>query len=359
MTELADQIAEYIRTHGPINVAQFMTLALSEKTHGYYRDRDPLGVEGDFTTAPEISQIFGEMIGACLAQTWLEMGAPSPVNLVEFGPGRGTLMADALRATKRISGWHDAIDLHIIETNPRLAEIQSKHLADYRPQFHKTFADVPARPPILGIANEFLDCLPIHQFVRTERGWQERLIALDGDQLTFALDPRTVAIEEGANLPIRSVLETAPARLAAISEVGERLVAQTGACLFIDYGFAGDYAGDTLQAVRRHCKTSPLSHLGDADITSLVDFAALADAAIATSCEVFGPIAQREFLSRLGATQRFDALTRTATPAQRETLASGLARLLDPAQMGERFHVLGIASGTKLAGFPQQPGDKA
>lgn len=334
-----------------------MTLALADRQEGYYRHTQPLGTRGDFTTAPEISQIFGELIGAALAQSWLSLGRPVPFNLVELGPGRGTLMADALRATRAVPGWLDGMELHLVESNIALRQQQDLKLATHRPHFYDTIEALPTNRPQLIVANEFFDCLPIHQFVRTERGWQERLIDIDQQgQFMFRLDHRSLTLKGIEAMAIGQVIETSPTREALTAQLAERIAATNGLLLIIDYGSLMDEHGDTFQAVRNHQPSNPLVDVGLSDLTSHVQFNPLKSAAIKAGCGVFGPISQHEFLNRLGAAQRYEGLSETASASQREILASGLARVIDPAGMGTLFKVMALTNLPEVPGFLPQEG---
>ena len=284
MTPLTRILGTRIKLGGPITIAEYMAEALGHPEHGYYRRRDPLGAAGDFTTAPEIGQAFGELLGLWCADCWEQMGRPRPVRLVELGPGRGTLMADALRAATVMPGFRQAIDLHLVETSPTLRARQRQALGDAAPAWHDRFETVPAGPMLL-IANEFFDALPVHQFQATAAGWRERLVALEagGDgfrpALASAPSPAAALIApnlDPAGLPPGSVVEVAPAGIALAGAIGARLTADGGATVIIDYGHAASAAGDTLQAVRGHRRHPVLAEPGAADLTAHVDFAALA-----------------------------------------------------------------------------------
>lgn len=359
MTQLADRLKRLVAESGPLTVANFMALALGHPTEGYYPGRDPLGAEGDFVTAPEVSQLFGELVGLALAQHWLDMGSPSPVLLVELGPGRGTLMADALRAGRVAPGFAEAVRVHLVETSPVLRRVQMERLQHVGPIWHDRLADVPTDAPMLLVANEFLDALPIRQFVRLADVWRERVIGLDADEaLAFGLDARPMSIDApapwaGGGWGQGVVVEFGPAREAAADEIATRLMAQGGLGLVIDYGDAGRFTvGDSLQAVRRHKKVDPLAHPGQSDLTAHVALGGVATAASATGATVWGPLPQGTFLERLGIHQRVERLARTATPEQLTALASGFDRLVATEQMGELFKVIAIAG----APLPVPPG---
>jgi SAM-dependent MidA family methyltransferase len=343
---LAQELAELIRQDGPIGISRYMALCLGHPGHGYYMKQDPFGADGDFTTAPEISQIFGELIGIWAASVWQAMGAPASIRLVELGPGRGTLMQDMLRAARALPGFRDALSVHLVETSPVLRERQKETLAasGMEPRWHDRIEQALEGPAII-VANEFLDALPLDQFIRTPEGWRERLVGLDGDSgLAFGL-----AAEADSSLsiaaPAGSVLEQPAAALETVALVARHVATQGGAGLFIDYGPAHSGFGDTLQALKRHAFVDILAEPGDADLTVHVDFARMAQAGLAAGAAAHGAVTQRDFLLALGLQQRFEALSRRATPEQAQTLASGVQRLIEtgPTAMGELFKVLAIA----------------
>lgn len=335
-------------------VERYMALCLSHPVHGYYATRDPLGAAGDFTTAPEISQIFGELIGLWAAAVWDGMGRPSPLRLIELGPGRGTLLADALRAGRALPGFLDAVRLHLVETSPVLQGKQRETLrgSPVPVSWHADLGEAPDGACVV-IANEFFDALPIRQYVRTERGWCERLVGLHDDRLAFGLaaEPDRAVT---APAPIGTVLEAPAAGVALMTSLADRLVAQGGAALVIDYGGAG--RGDTLQAVKGHRFADPLAEPGEADLTAHVDFRALGEAARRRGAGVHGPVTQGGFLRSLGIEARAAALKRRATPTQAAAIDSALQRLAgDRAEdMGDLFKamaVTGPAAGPP-PGFP-------
>lgn len=346
MNALTGLLRRRIALQGPITVAQFMAEALNHPKHGYYATRDPLGVDGDFITAPEVSQIFGELIGLWCAVVWQTMGSPHSFNLVELGPGRGTLMADALRATRAVPGFRNAASLHLIETNPVLRSRQKVAVANAAlsrgPTWHDDLAGVPDGPMIL-VANEFLDVLPVRQFQKTENGWSERLVNVteDGDALCFMLGPphaRPALLDESLwDAPLGSVAEVAPASLSLAHEVGTRVNVTGGAALFIDYGYAPSRTGETLQAVRAHAYHPVLETPGEADLTTHVDFAAFLRSATQAGAQVFGPVEQGLFLQRLGLDSRAEMLRTKATPEQATMIETSVKRLSNPDQMGTLF----------------------
>ena len=356
-TELGRLIAHRIALTGPISIADFMAEALGHPRLGYYRHALPLGAPGDFTTAPEISQMFGELLGAWLADRWLAMASPAPVRVVELGPGRGTLMADALRATRGVPGFHAALDLHLVETNAPLREAQRAALNGFAPTWHERLDDVPAGPLLL-IANEFFDALPVRQFHRTAEGWRERMVGLAADgTLRLALAPGPTPF--AAALP-----EAAPGAETELSEAGRALAAALGMrlgrdggwALIVDYGYDQSGLGSSLQAVRGHRGADILDRPGETDLSTHVDFAALA---AASGVRSFGPVGQGDFLCRLGIAERAGTLKRHASPEQVRAIDAALARLIAPDQMGTLFRVLALGDdrSAQPAGFSDTPSD--
>ncbi len=343
---LESRIAALIRASGPMTVAQFMALALGEPERGYYNRKDPFGTKGDFTTAPEISQMFGEMIGAWLAASWQQMGEPKGVALVELGPGRGTLMRDALRASRRVTGFHNAISVHMVEMSPVLSAIQQKTLEKeaLSIRWHQTIATLP-ESPLLVVANEFFDALPIHQMVKTPEGWREKMVALDEKgALVFALSslptlatgmiPPAFGMREGA------VAELRPAAATIIEELTARIVNYGGMMLVTDYGTFEPEGRETLQAVKNHSYHNPLQDIGQADITAHVDFSALRSVAERAGATVYDHITQGEFLLGMGIETRAGMLSRNATAEQKKDIASALSRLTSPQEMDNLFKCL-------------------
>lgn len=355
---LAARIARRIRREGPLSVAAFMAMALHDPADGYYARRDPLGAAGDFVTAPEISQIFGELIGLWCADFWHRIGRPDPVIVAELGPGRGTLMADFLRAATTLPDFRRALRLHLVEASPVLQAAQRDRLAVAAPRFVAGVDDLPDGPLLL-VANEFLDALPVRQLVRGGAHWAERLVALDDDgcRLAFADGAEspllTLLVPEAVrNSPAGTVVEVCPAAAALAAALGARLTRWPGAALLVDYGCATSRPGATLAAIRRHAPTAVLDDPGDADLSAHVDFASVATAARAAGADIRGPVPQGRFLRALGAEARLAALAARAGPAQRARLESGLERLLDPDGMGNLFKVMALCS----PGLPMPPG---
>lgn len=312
-------------------VAEYM-----ERCNGhYYSTRDPLGVAGDFTTAPEISQLFGELIGAWCADMWLRAGSPAPLQLAELGPGRGTLMSDLRRAASSVPGFADAARLSFVETSPILAVAAAERHGDAR--IVDDIGEIDPAGPLLLIANEFFDALPVRQ---TVAGSERQVVERGG---SLALDPA-----EG------DIIETSPAAAEIVRQVAARLERAGGAALIVDYGYAGGESGDSLQAVSRHRSVSPLSAPGDVDLTCHVDFAALAAAAKTAGMRVHGPVTQGAFLSHLGIGMRAETLMKRAGTEVRGEVARAVHRLTAPQEMGGLFKAMAIvAPGWPTpAGFP-------
>lgn len=362
MTPLGTLIRRQISAAGPMTVADYMAMCLTHPRLGYYMNRDPFGRGGDFVTAPEVSQMFGELIGLWAAAVWQAMGKPVPVRLVEMGPGRGTLMVDLLRAVAGVPGFSEALDLHLLEASPRLRAAQAERL-DREATWHDGLDSLPEGPTI-AVANEFFDALPIRQLVRTDVGWQERVVLADGDGgLAFGLRPGTSAL--AATLPVAvretaadgAIAEICPAGLSVAADLARRLAEQGGAALVIDYGHPASAVGETLQAVRAHRFVPVLSTPGEADLTAHVDFAALAAVAAESGASVRPLATQSAFLRSLGIELRAQQLQAKSTPSQARTVAAGLERLIDPSQMGTLFKVLAMSSPdlTVLPGFDPEP----
>jgi NADH dehydrogenase [ubiquinone] 1 alpha subcomplex assembly factor 7 len=353
MTPLAAKLAERIRATGPITIADYMTVCLADPEHGYYMRGEPFGRAGDFITAPEVSQMFGELIGLFAVAVWERMGEPGEVALIELGPGRGTLMADMLRAAAVKPAFLSAVSVHLIEMSPRLKQVQRAALARVSNtiHWHALLADVPDGPAII-VANEFFDALPIRQFQWHGGRWAERMIGL-GDDGALAMGLRPVE-QRPANLPLpdNSVVESGTAREAVAGEIGARLARSPGAALIIDYGHARAGLGDTLQAVKAHRYDHPLANPGEADLTAHVDFPALAQAAVAAGAHSRAVMTQGEFLLRLGLLERAEVLTRGKDEKLRSAIGSAVERLAGGKAMGELFKVLALASpGVKLPAF--------
>ena len=337
-------------------VAQFMAACLGDPSAGYYTTRDPFGRGGDFITAPEVSQMFGELVGAACVSAYQALGEPGRFNLVELGPGRGTLMADLLRIAALRPAFLEAASLHLVETSPHLRKKQQETLASapLKPVFLNTLQDLPHGPLIL-VANEFFDALPIHQFIRTDDGWCERVIGLDNEGvLTFGAgaprmpDSQLPSIFE--ECPVGKIVETQPTANAIAQELGARLAQHGGAALIIDYGYLKTAPGDTLQALYRHAHDDVLAHPGEADLTAHVNFEALAAAGVKGGAKAHPPMTQGDFLLQTGLLERAGALGAGKTHSEQESIRDAVERLAAPDQMGNLFKVLAL-TGSNCA-FP-------
>jgi len=358
------EVRRRLAAGGSMPVSRYMELCLAHPQHGYYVSRDPIGAGGDFITAPEISQMFGELVGLWTVAVWRQMGSPYGLRVIELGPGRGTLMADAIRAAQSVSAFAQAMpSIHLVEISPALRRRQAQTLAHLRqpPQWHDRLADVPPGPSIV-IANEFFDALPVHQAVRKADGWHRRMVTLGADgALAFTLEAQ----------PMPHFERLLPAHLRDAHEgelfewrtddagmdLGRRVASDRGAALVIDYGHLQSDTGDTLQAAARHAFSDPLRTPGLADLTAHVDFEALANAAAAMGARVHGPVTQGEWLRRLGIFERATALKENASDAQRHDIDIALDRLTGVGRttMGELFKVAGFAHPQLgvLPGFEQ------
>jgi NADH dehydrogenase [ubiquinone] 1 alpha subcomplex assembly factor 7 len=366
MKSLLDHLKQRLEREGAMTVADFMGEALTHPAGGYYMSGDPFGAPspagGDFVTAPEISQMFGELIGVFLADSWMRLGQPARCLLAELGPGRGTLMADALRATRQVPGFHQALDIHLVEISPALRERQREALGTHQVSWLDNVGQLPEGPLLL-VANEFFDALPVRQFEQTGDGWAERVVVPSqaGDKraggLAFALaapSPANLPLIPKAlrNAPEGSLVEVCPAALNIAAFLGHRLEQQPGVALVVDYGPERPTAGPTLQALRHHRHTEVLSDPGTADLTAHVDFASFAQSAAAAGARTFGPLEQGRFLQALGIELRAAQLAQAA-PAAAESITRAQRRLTDPAEMGRLFKALALTSPgmTELAGF--------
>lgn len=351
MTALEGIIRDQITRFGPISVADYMTFCLLHPTHGYYTTRDPMGAKGDFTTAPEISQMFGEMLGLALVQCWQDQGRPASFVLAELGPGRGTLMADVMRVGARVAGFKTAAEIWLVEASPALQAVQCRTLAGSQVNWAARITDLPERPLFL-LANEFFDALPVRQFVRAKGGWQEQMIALQGGKLAFGLAapmPVEALEDQATGARIGRIVESNAAAQGIAQEVARRIARFGGVALIVDYGSWGS-DGDTLQALRQHQKQSPLAHPGEADLTAHVDFAALARAAKGVA--VSGLTPQGVLLERLGITARAQALAASLGGAALENHVAAHHRLTHPDEMGSLFQALAFYP----ADSPRPPG---
>lgn len=361
-TPLEEILVRLIEDHGPIRVSDYMADVLGHPQHGYYMTQTAFGADGDFTTAPEISQVFGELIGAWVINAWEEIGSPSFVNLIELGPGRGTLMADILRTAKIRPKFQKALSVYMIENSGRQRYEQQRKLQDtevpitWATELH----DIPFAPTII-VANEFFDCLPVRQYVRTAARdgacWRERLVGLTEEtppKLRFTLSDDLH--EDPPHVPEFSqpddIFETSEATRAIVGEIAERFESHKGRALIIDYGHARSGFGDTLQAIRDHHYWPPLASPGDADLTAHVDFQAIRKVAETGGLDATGAVEQGLFLKRLGIEERANALLENMKPEERQAFEAGVRRLVMPDQMGSIFKAVCLSS----AGLPDPAG---
>ena len=347
---LGQKIARRIRAEGPLSVAAYMAVAMHDPDFGYYVRRDPIGAQGDFITAPEISQVFGELIGLWCGVMWAQLGRPDPVILAELGPGSGVMIADLLRAAATMPDFCRALRLHLVEASAPLRAAQKRRLAQFNPIWVSRFDELPGGPMLL-VANEFLDALPVRQFVRRGADWAERMVTLDDEhRLVFVEGPPSPAARLLVPQALRdsvvrgAVVEICPAALALAAALGGRFSRQPGAALFIDYGYFPSAPRATLRALHRHRTVSVLAAPGTADLSADVDFTAFAEAARAGGAMVHGPVVQARLLEALGARERAAALGARAMPSQQQVLDSGTERLLDPDGMGSLFKAIVLAS---------------
>jgi SAM-dependent MidA family methyltransferase len=363
---LQSEIKKLIKSSGPMPVWRYMELCLLHPQYGYYVSRDPLGREGDFTTAPEVSQMFGELLGLWAASVWKAIGQPPLLRLVELGPGRGTMMADALRALRVLPPLYQSLTIHMVEINPVLREKQRSTLSGVRNiTWHDSIDDIVDGPAVI-FANEYFDVLPIHQMVKRETGWHERVVEMDDNgRLVFGaaaeptprfevlLPPLVRAAPPGAVFEWRPDTE--------IMKIASRVRDQDGAALIIDYGHLRSDAGDSFQAIARHSFTDPLKNPGQADVTAHVDFQALVRAAEDLGARVHGPVTQGDFLKRLGIETRAVTLMAKTTHEVSEDISGALKRLVDSGRggMGSMFKVLAISQPdlVALAGLTDETPD--
>ena len=360
---LMDRIIDRIAAEGDLSFADYMDMAVSH----YYAAREPFGVEGDFTTAPEISQMFGEMIGAWFTDLWLQSGQPEKVQLIELGPGRGTLMEDILRTISTWPAFRDAVSVHLVETSPLLRQKQAETLKTCRPTWYDSFEEIPLGVSFI-VANEFFDALPVYQFEKKEGHWQERRVGYNKEKqaLEFTYAPADFDVaglmpEDFLDAEEESVFEISPASLSVLEMISARIDECGGAALFIDYGHAKAGLGDTVQAVESHTYASVLENPGGRDVTAHVDFGTLRTVASQT-VQVHGPVTQGSFLSRMGIMPRAEALMETANDAQHKDIERALFRLVSPSEMGKLFKVMALMprdSTITPAGFVEKEDDNA
>ena len=355
MSEILDILRQEIRNQGPISISRYMEICLLDPNLGYYVKRDPLGVKGDFTTAPEISQMFGELIGLWAIKVWQQTGSPNRFQLVELGPGLGTLLSDALRAVDMFSPFPNAIELHLVEISETFRNIQRSKLSKYQPKWHDDLTTLPDGPMFI-IANEFFDALPIRQFKRRSEGWHERLVGLSASQgLEFVLSEKQVNSSlvpaRHRNAPYGSIIEICPAAQDILAKVSGAIGRYGGALLIIDYGHDGSLFGDSFQSVKRHKFHPPLENPGQADLTAHVNFGELIDASKSESTAVYGPLTQRDFLLRMGIRARAEILSKYADANSKDDIYKSLRRLIGHREMGEAFKVL-VINSTKMQAPP-------
>lgn len=356
-TKLEDRVKALIKSTGPISVAEYMTLCLLDPVDGFYPTRDPLGSAGDFITAPEISQMFGEVLGLFVLQSWMDMDKPDPFFLIELGPGRGVMMADMLRAASLDGGFKKAVQVVLIEASSALEAVQGQTLGHlgFPVQWATTLETAPVGPSLI-IGNEFLDCLPIRQFIQRDTfagkdGWHERHVGLDEEgRLRFEIGPEPIGATAKSFIPDAQsearkdeLLETCPSIHQILETLNSRFETNPGRALFIDYGPDVTEFGDTLQALKRHKKIGVFELPGESDLTARVDFQTIKEIAATQKMTTSGPVTQREFLSKLGLEMRAVALAR-AQPDSKSVIARQLHRLTDEAEMGELFKAICLQS---------------
>lgn len=345
MTALGEIIRGMIRDDGPMPLDRYMALCLGHPEHGYYVTRDPLGAKGDFTTSPEISQIFGELIGVWVAQVWEALGSPRRFALIELGPGRGTLMADMLRVLAKVEACARAVEVHFVETSPTLRAEQQARVP--KATWHHTLASLPALPSII-IANEFFDALPIRQFERKDGRIFERVVGLSGEALEVGLVPSAMELRMRGE----GIFEDQSLRVAVAREMADQIATQGGAALVIDYGHVRTAFGNTLQAMHKHRFVPVTEQPGEADITSHVDFEALGRACVVEGAQVAGLMTQGDFLNAMGLEARTEVLSRTIEGEARTNLVAASERLAHPDQMGHLFKVMAVTSAGLAPPYP-------
>ena len=339
---LKSQLTAQIGKTGPLNLAEFMSACLSDSEFGYYNRSDAIGANAAFTTAPEMTQMFGELIGLYLAQSWLDQNSPQPFTLAELGPGRGIMMSDILRATSKIAGFRDAADLVFLESSPSLQKIQSARLSEFEPRWIKDIRELPHQPLFL-VANEFFDALPIRQFRRTRTGWSEIFVDKMNDELRFceipaASEANTLQHREHDTV-IDDIVEIRTMADSMIDQISKRISRHKGTALIIDYGDIQS-RGDTLQAVKDHAYTDSLAEPGEADLSAHVDFGALREAARHVSCSEM--LELRIWLHRMGIAQRAEILAKSMSGEVLRQHRASYVRLTNPEEMGSHFKVMAL-----------------
>ena len=356
---LEDELKMLISQSGPMTMAQYMGNCLSHPKYGYYMNKDPFGVEGDFTTAPEVSQMFGEMLGMWIANTWQAMDSSAAIQLIELGPGRGTLMADILRVLNIVPALKEKLSVHMVEMSETLTQAQQANLkqeSELNIKWHKSLNDVPKGTAFI-IANEFFDALPAHQFEYNSEGWCERMMGLEGDKLTPCLSAPTSALfmcDEALrnNAKPADILEVSPLSITIMGDISRRIKDHGGAALIIDYGYLKSAYGDSLQALKNHAHCSPFENAGHADITTHVNFEILSKCASELGLDVFGATSQGEFLGQMGIAMRAEKLSANATEKQKDDIKAAIKRLTGSDEMGTLFKVMAVSTGQpKPIGF--------
>ncbi len=354
--KIRGNIRQAIEQAGSITMAQFMSEAMYDSNEGYYIKHNPIGKNHDFITAPEISQLFGEMLGVYCVDCWVKMGRPARFNLVELGPGRATLMDDLLRATKHVQGFHKALNLHLVDSNHPLTIIQKQRLAPYdiNCTWHQAVYSLPNDDPLIIIANEFFDCLPVNQYIKHKDAWYEQAVGLHAQEFCYIhtalpkIFSETLNIEH-PNAKNGAVIEICRAAEEIIQHLAKLLDKSTGYLLAIDYGYDLEPMkrkayGSSIQAIKNHRFHPIFNDVGQADLTAHVDFHALKNTAVVHYAQVAGSVTQEEFLKKIGIKIRAKSLKDNATLAQQEEIDSGYNRLTDPKQMGKLFKAVTIFS---------------
>ena len=350
---MLDIIQKKILSSGPISLADYMKICLTHPKDGYYIRNKPIGLNGDFITSPEISQMFGELIGLWIAQIWLDHKKPANFSLIELGPGNGTLMKDILRSTKMIKGFHDALNLILIEISPTLCQTQKKALGNFRAHWQTEIGSFPNQPTVI-IANEFFDSLPIRQFKRERNQWMEVMITIKDpsnqkcNKLSFELkDVRMNKefVSETDNIPDGTIIEFSELTQNIINYISDHIQKNSGAALIIDYGKEGN-VGDTFQAVRQHKYSNPLKYPGLTDLTSYVDFNAIRNTAEKSGLIASKLTYQADFLKNLGIEQRAKILSQELPDGQLRLHQAALKRLVNHDEMGHLFKVMGLRNPT-------------
>jgi len=356
---LADLLINRIKKTGPISVAEFMVEALHHRSIGYYTNADPLGANGDFTTAPEISQIFGELIGLWVFNAYRHKQKDDPLCLVELGPGRGTLMSDMVRAMSNFANLEKIVEVHLVETNPFLRQVQYQLLADLKPTWHNDLSTLPNQPWFL-VANEFLDTLPVHQLIKDKNRWNERLIDYNSADESFIWtshkSPSRLSLlipeDVSAKATNDALIEFSPATLGVFKTIADNITLKGGAALLIDYGYVEPIFKPSIQAVRAHKIVDPLSNPGTTDLSCHVDFQSITNEAQFYEIGFHGPITQGEFLTNMGIKERAESLKRGSTIQQRKDIDTAVKRLTDQKEMGQLFKIIGLTDKD----FPMPPG---